>query len=365
MATQAPVETLLSGRPLIRDRRRIEWDRRPLTADVPPGKLRIATRVTAISPGTELRLYRGDVMSQQVWQAFSELDRSTRGRESSGRPEPSPDNAGGTARYPVGIGYNNVGSVLASGDGAGGIAPGTRVFTIARHEQFYDIEPWEAVPLPDGVDDDDAVFAYLATLGLHALRRGRWQPGEPLVVLGLGVVGLAAALTANAFGAPLLAVDAFPARLRLARQLLPGAEVMDPGQAAALGSSVAETVIDAAGGVPALELGIALARPKARVVLLALHPENVGAIFGGLFYEKELSLVGTGNDPYYVPEGSDGPSIGRNIACILDLIARKRVSYRGLITARNNATDAARAFSDLDGQRDGAIVGSVLDWAPQ
>ncbi len=362
MATQTSANTLLSGRPLVRDRRRIEWDHRQLSPQVPPGMVRVATRTTVISPGTELRLYRGDTMAQQVWRGFAELDRSTRGRERAGRPQLSADNAGGEARYPVGLGYNNIGSVIGVGEGAERLAPGDRIFTIARHEEFFDIEPWEAFPLADEVSDDDAVFAYLATLGLHALRRGSWQPGEPLAVIGLGAVGMAAALTAQAFGAPLMVVDIFEARLDLARRLLPGAKVLDPQQATALGGAVADTVIDAAGGVAALELGIAMAIPRGRVVLLALHPENVGAVLGGLFYEKELALVATGNDPYYVPPGFDAPSVGRNVACIADLIAKGRVSYRGMITDRNPATDAARAFAELDAQDDGRIVGSVLDW---
>lgn len=361
MTTQTPADTLVSGRPLVRDRRQIEWDLRPLAAQVAPGTVRVATRISAISPGTELRLYRGDTMAQNVWRGFANLSRVTRGREPAGKTMPSLTNAGGEARYPVGLGYNNVGSVLAVGEGVEGLAPGDRVFSIARHEQFVDIEPWEAFRLPAGVSDDDAVFAYLATLGLHALRRGSWQPGEPLAVIGLGVVGMAAALTAQAFGAPLTAIDVAQSRLDLARQLLPGADVLDPGQAAARGP-FAGTVIDAAGGVRALELGIGLAAPRGRVVLLALHPEEAGAVFGGLFYEKELALVATGNDPYYLPPGVDGPSIGSNIAGILDLIARGRVSYAGLITERHDATEAATAFRNLATQDDGHIVGSVLYW---
>lgn len=361
---QAPADTLLSGRPLVRGKRQIEWDLRPLPPRVAPGLVRVATRVSVISPGTELRLYRGDTMAQNVWRGFANLSKFTRGREPAGKTTPSPTNAGGAACYPVGLGYNNVGQVLQAGPGVAGLAPGDRVFSIARHEQYVDIEPWEAFRLPPGVPDDDAVFAYLATLGLHALRRGNWQPGEPLAVIGLGVVGMAAALTAQAFGAPLTAIDLARPRLDLARQLLPGADVLDPGQAAACGA-FAGTVIDAAGGMRALELGIGLAAPRGRVVLLALHPEQAGPVFGGLFYEKELALVATGNDPYYLPEGVDGPSISGNIACILDLIAKGRASYARLITERNDATEAARAFRNLDTQDDGHIVGSVLQWMPR
>lgn len=300
-------------------------------------------------------------MSQQVWDAFASLDQSTRGREAGGRPDASPSNAVGTARYPVGLGYNNVGRVIAVGDAAHGLQPGDRVFSTARHEQVFDVEPWEAWVLPDEVSDDDAVFAYLATLGLHALRRGGWTPGEPLVVLGLGVIGFVAALTARALGCELTVVDVSAARLTLARSLLPGATVLSAAQAAELPGPVAGTLIDAAGGAAAIELGMRLARPQGRIVVLALHPENLGALLGGYFYEKELSLVATTNDPYFVPD-QDAASVGRNVRCILSLIASGKVSYRSLITNRTAASDAARAFQDLDTQDDGHILGSVLDW---
>ena len=135
-----------------------------------------------------------------------------------------------------------------------------------------------------------------------------------------------------------------------------------PGRwAAELPGPLAGTVIDAAGGAAAIELGMRLARPQGRIVVLALHPENLGALLGGYFYEKELALVATTNDPYFVPD-QEAASVGRNVRFILSLIASGKVSYRPLITNRAAASDAARAFHDLDAQDDGHIIGSVLDW---
>jgi hypothetical protein len=96
--------------------------------------------------------------------------------------------------------------------------------------------------------------------------------------------------------------------------------------------------------------------------VLALHPENVGPLLGGYFYEKEISIVATGGDPYYVPPGSAGYSTPGNIATIVAMVAAKRLSLAGIATNRFSSADIASAFRDLDVQKDGSMVGVLLDW---
>jgi threonine dehydrogenase-like Zn-dependent dehydrogenase len=357
----------ISERPLIMETRLVKWNQRELDSSVAPGMVRIATETTLISPGTELRLYRGDAMPQQVWDSFAVLDKSTRGREAGGQPEVTMADAD-RRRYPVGLGYNNVGRVVACGAGVQERNVGERVFTIARHESVFDVEEWEAIPLPGSVASEDAVFLYVATLGLHALRRGGWQPGEWVGVIGLGVIGLATALTAYGFGGSVVLFDVARSRRELAGRLLPGVAIIDPSALSGLREVVdvrhqrVSLVIDAAGGVPALRLAMRVVDSGGRIVLLSLHAEEVGAVFGGLFYEKELSILGTGNDPYYLPAEARGPSIPRNIATILELLVAGRISYAGMATDHYKAADAAKALHDLDVQLDGAMVGVLLDW---
>jgi threonine dehydrogenase-like Zn-dependent dehydrogenase len=352
---------LFSSRPIVRGRREIEWGERPVAAAVPAGSVRVVTEQTLISSGTEMRLYRGEPMSEQVWLAFGELDRSTRGREDSGQPAVSSSRAPAGPHYPVGIGYNSVGRVVACGAAVERLTVGSRVFTIARHESLIDVEEWEAVSIPPSVGNDDAVFAYCATLGLHALRRGQWQPGEPLAIVGLGLIGMAAALTADAFGAELLLIETLEARRSLAEKLLPNATIADPADVAHLRREV-DLVIEAAGSLPALECAVGLVGRQGRVVVLALHPENVGSLLGGYFYEKEISIVATGGDPYYVPPGTAGHSTPKNIATIVAMVAAGRLSLAGIATHRFEAAAISSAFHDLDMQKDGAMVGVLLDW---
>ena len=82
------------------------------------------------------------------------------------------------------------------------------------HQPVFDAREWQAVKVPEGVETEAAAFAYLPTLGLHALRRGGFTPGLNVAVIGLGLIGFGAALVADAIGAYLACLEISPARRR-------------------------------------------------------------------------------------------------------------------------------------------------------
>ena len=105
-------------RPLIVGPRRFEWSPVTIPDSVEPGKVRIRTLVSLISPGTSLRLYRGEPMVESVWDSFADLDvATTEGMgvipeyRITGRNQPS------DAKYPVNCGYNLIGEVIEVGEG--------------------------------------------------------------------------------------------------------------------------------------------------------------------------------------------------------------------------------------------------------
>ena len=55
----------------------IGWQPAEVPDQAPPGKVRARTLVSLISPGTELRLYRGEPMVEEVWEGFAEIDTVT------------------------------------------------------------------------------------------------------------------------------------------------------------------------------------------------------------------------------------------------------------------------------------------------
>ena len=357
-------------RPLIVAPRRFEWAPLTIPDNVEPGKVRIRTLVSLISPGTSLRLYRGDPMVGSVWDCFADLDVAiTAGMgvipeyRITGRNRPS------GAKYPVNCGYNLIGEVIEVGDGVRNLVEGDRVFCQARHQPILDCREWQAVKVPDGVPTEAAPFVYLPTLGLHALRRGGFTPGLNVAVIGLGLIGFGAALVADAIGAYLTCLEINPERRERAASALPRALVLDPtgeGFEDALMDRFQpfgiDVVVEAAVGSAPLDLGMRILDDQGRMVAIALHPEDAGPLLASDFYDKQASILGTSNAPYEDPAKrlTRFTSIA-NVEYLFELYLKGRLPLEAMHTDTYAAADIDAAFADLDaGQRD--MIGVLLDW---
>lgn len=357
-------------RPLIVAARSFDWVPVTIPDAVEPGKVRIRTLVSLISPGTELRLYRGDPMVEEVWDCFADIDAAT--TEGMGvipeyritdRNQPS------GAKYPVNCGYNLVGEVVEVGAGVRSLAEGDRVFALARHQPIVDVREWQAVKVPDGVPTEAATFGYLPTLGLHALRRGGFTPGLNVAVIGLGLIGFGAALVADAIGAYLACLEISQARRRRAAAALPKALVLDPtedGFADALMERFQpfgiDVVVEAAVGSAPLDLGMRILDDQGRMVAIALHPEDVGPLLSADFYNKQASILGTSNAPYQDPtERLTRFTSTGNIEFLLELHSKGRLPLEAMHTDTYPAKEIDVAFADLAAaERD--MIGVLLDW---
>jgi (R,R)-butanediol dehydrogenase/meso-butanediol dehydrogenase/diacetyl reductase len=135
----------------------------------------------------------------------------------------------------------------------------------------------EAIRLPDGVSSEEAALVEPASVALHAIRRSRVTPGESVVILGCGTVGLLAMQQAKAAGAQVIAVDQKQLSLDMARDL--GADsaldARDPDLASKLrelnDGAGPDLVIDAAGGKDTPGLAVDWARIGGRVLLVAIY----------------------------------------------------------------------------------------------
>jgi len=120
------------------------------------------------------------------------------------------------------IGYMAVGRILALGDAVTGLKVGQRVVTAGNHSS-HGLVDWSnpnAVldPIPEGVSDDAAGFAFLGGVALHGVRRAALQIDESVAIFGLGMVGQLTLQLARLSGVyPLIAVDLSDARLAQAK----------------------------------------------------------------------------------------------------------------------------------------------------
>jgi 2-desacetyl-2-hydroxyethyl bacteriochlorophyllide A dehydrogenase len=163
------------------------------------------------------------------------------------------------------------------------------------------IRPVEALIRPPAPVPPEvlAVLTDAVATPLHGLKRiARLQPGETLVVLGVGGLGSNAVQLGKAMGARVIAVTRSAAKQELARRLgadeVVGANDGDPVAAvrALAGGFGANVVIQCVGDARVDEQAIAMGGPGGRVVLIgaALEPFSVRA--AEIFW-RELSVLGS------------------------------------------------------------------------
>jgi Zn-dependent alcohol dehydrogenase len=206
------------------------------------------------------------------------------------------------------------------------------------------------------VDDDvPPVVASLLgcavlTGGGAVLNAGRPTPGQTVAIVGLGGVGMAAALTALAHDdVRVIGVDMLADKLRRARTL--GVhETMTPDEAAEQGVK-APIVIEAVGNGPALETAIGLTAPGGRTITVGLPRPDTRINLAPLgFVAEGRSLIGS-----YL--GSSVPR--RDIPRFVDLWRDGRLPVEELVSARI-ALDEIN--SGMDQLADGLAVRQVIEF---
>lgn len=174
------------------------------TDSIPPpdrDEVRVRTSVSAVSPGTELLIYRGEAPDTLSADASIEA-------------------LSGELSFPITYGYAAVGRVEATGTDVDPSWRGTRVFSFQPHVSHFNATPEALIPIPDGVADEDAVLIPSLETAMTLLMDGRPMIGERIVVFGQGVIGLlTTALLASSPHECLYTVDPVPARRQRSEKL--------------------------------------------------------------------------------------------------------------------------------------------------
>ena len=218
---------------------------------------------SGISRGTEALVFRGEVPESQhrVMRApFQE----------------------GEFPCPVKYGYSSVGTVL---EGPPELA-GRTVFCLYPHQDVYCVPANAVTPLPDGLPPGRAVLAANMETALNAVWDAQPGPGDRIVVVGTGVVGLLTAWLCNELpGADVLAYDVDPGRAKIARLL---------GLAFTSDSPVgaeADLVVHASGSEAGLRTALAAAGMEATVLELSWYGNRAVTLpLGEAFHSRRLTL---------------------------------------------------------------------------
>lgn len=150
--------------------------------------------------------------------------------------------------------------------------------------------------LPEGMDLRLAALVEPLAVACHDVRIGDVRPGESVVVNGGGPIGMLVALAARKAGGKVTIVEINPFRLELAASL--GFATLNPTETdaaeavrKATGGSGADAVFEVSGSKPGALAMTAMARPRGRIVIVAIYPEPVPVDLHKFFW-KELELRG-------------------------------------------------------------------------
>jgi 2-desacetyl-2-hydroxyethyl bacteriochlorophyllide A dehydrogenase len=169
-----------------------------------PAAVRVRTELSAISAGTELLFYRGQLEQGVAIDANLAWSKPL--------------------EYPLRYGYAAVGRVIALGAEVPADVLGARVFGFQPHAEQWVDSLASLIILPDSIPDERAVFLPNLETALSLAMDGAPGFGEQVAVLGQGVVGqLVSALLVRSGAERVVSIDPRADRLDCASALYAGA----------------------------------------------------------------------------------------------------------------------------------------------
>jgi threonine dehydrogenase-like Zn-dependent dehydrogenase len=160
--------------------------------------------------------------------------------------------------------------------------------------------PWQKLKAAPGLPLRTLTLVEPLTVGTHAVRRGRVEAGDAVVVLGCGMVGLGAIAAAAFRGARVTAVDRDEGKLEVARRA--GATAVVDAREAEWGKQIEQlhggegpdVAIEAVGTPQTFRMAVECVAYTGRVVYIGYTKEPV-EYETRLFVQKELDILGSRN----------------------------------------------------------------------
>ena len=194
--------------------------------------------------------------------------------------------------------------------------------------------------LPGDLPLDQAALIEPLAVACHDVRRAELQPGQDVVVIGGGPIGLLVSLVARHAGARVLVSEINAHRLALAREL--GFDAADPRQAdlAQLvmdrtSSAGADVVFEVSGSAAGAAVMTQLLRTRGRIVVVAIFAQSPPVDLHRFFW-RELELRGA---RVYEPQ---------DFVQAIDLAAAGTLPIERLISIRRPLEELQRAFDEIE-----------------
>ncbi|HEX2885002.1 NAD(P)-dependent alcohol dehydrogenase [Vineibacter terrae] len=208
-------------------------------------------------------------------------------------------------------------------------------------------------PIPDGLSDEQVLMCPdIMSTGFSGAESGRVRIGDTVAVFAQGPIGLCATAGARLMGATtIIAVDAIPARMEIARKM--GADhIVDFSKADPVGAIMqltdgrgVDVAIEALGRQSTFEAALRVLRPGGTLASLGVYSEDLkiplGAFAAGL---GDHTIVTT-----LCPGGKE------RMRRLMAVIESGRLDTRPLVTHRFALDRIEEAYDLFANQRDGVL----------
>lgn len=282
------------------------------------------------------------------------------------------------------LGYSTSGIVIASMDTNSLFRPGDRVACAgqdyASHAEVVAIPQNLVAKIPDGVSMEEASFTTLGAIALQGVRQADPKLGEKICVIGLGLLGQITCQLLKANGCDVFGIDLSDRLVRLANETSADkalnrndSNIITACNNFTNGHGFDAIIITAAApSNDPIELSAEISRKKGKIII-------VGAVKMDIprdphFYRKELDLkmscsYGPGRyDTIYEELGNDYPfayvrwTEQRNMEAFLDLLAKRLIDIKPLITHVFEIQEAEKAYDIVMGKVEEPHIGILLKY---
>ncbi len=279
---------------------------------------------------------------------------------------------------PIPLGYSNVGTVIGIGEGVKNFQLGDRVISNGPHAEIVSVPVNLCCKVPEGVEDEEAIFTVLASIGLQSIRLAKPAFGETFLVSGLGLVGILTAQLLKAQGCIVLGCDYDSNKCEVARQL--GIDVIDLNHCSEpvsiYMSKTSNRGIDGAivtastRSTEPIHTAAKACRQRGRIILVGVTGMELSR---DMFYKKELSFqvscsYGPGRyDKNYEEIGIDYPyglvrwTEQRNFEAVLNSLSTGILKTKSLISRYFEFDDIQKAYDLIVGS--GSVLGVIIKYS--
>lgn len=190
------------------------------------------------------------------------------------------------------------------------------------------------------LDLDQLALVETLAIGCHAVDRGGVKPGDNVLVIGAGPIGLAASEFVKVAGATCIVMDVNEARLAFCRERLKVPQTIvaraDGSEMATLtemtAGQLADVVIDATGNPQSMSRALTYCTFGGTLVYVGIAQQEISFLQAPTLHRRELTVKGSRNAP------------SRDFARIIRLIEEGTIDTAPWITHRANFDDMIAQF---------------------